>query len=80
MDALQWEAIQWEVPSQDHAINTSETLQPQETYLGEEDEDEDHVANNGENLDDMDEYEERIEQGDFDRDVDDHELVPNFEE
>ena len=28
----------------------------------------------------MDEYEERIERGDFDRDVDDHELVPNFEE
>ena len=70
------------LPSRDHAINTSETLQPQETYLGEEDEDEDedHVANNGENLDDMDEYEERIEQGNFDRDVDDHELVPNFEE
>ena len=36
--------------------------------------------NNGENLDDMDEYEERIKRGDFDRDVDDHELVPNFEE
>ena len=36
--------------------------------------------NNGENLDDMDEYEERIERGDFDRDVDDHELVRNFEE
>ena len=36
--------------------------------------------NNGENLDDMDEYEEKIERGDFDRDVDDHELVPNFEE
>lgn len=28
----------------------------------------------------MDEYKERIECGDFDRDVDDHELVPNFEE
>ena len=28
----------------------------------------------------MDDYEERIERGDFDRDVDDHELVPNFEE
>ena len=28
----------------------------------------------------MDEYEERIERGDFDRDVNDHELVPNFEE
>ena len=28
----------------------------------------------------MDEYEERIEQGDIDKDVDDHELVPNFEE
>ena len=28
----------------------------------------------------MDEYEERIEQGDFENDVDDHEVVPNFEE
>ncbi|KAL0010633.1 hypothetical protein SO802_005741 [Lithocarpus litseifolius] len=65
--------------SQDHAANTSETFQPQETHLGEEDEEEDHAANNGENLDDMDEYEERIERGDFDRDMDDHELVPNFE-
>lgn len=45
-------------PSQDYAANTSETLQPQETYLGVEDED--HFANNDENLDDMDEYEERI--------------------
>ena len=36
--------------------------------------------NNGENLNDMDEYEERIERGDFDKDVDDHELVPNFKE
>ena len=68
------------LPSQDHATNTGETLQPQETHLGEEDKDEDHAVNNGENLDDMDEYEERIERGDFDRDVDDHELVPNFAE
>ncbi|KAK9984987.1 hypothetical protein SO802_034512 [Lithocarpus litseifolius] len=70
------------LPSQIHAANTGETFQPQETHLGEEDEDEDedHAAYNGENIDDMDEYEERIEQGDFDRDVDDHELVPNFEE
>ena len=68
------------LPSQDHATNIGETLQPQETHLREEDEDEDHAANNGENLDDMDEYKERIERGDFDRDVDDHELVPNFEE
>ncbi|KAK9997773.1 hypothetical protein SO802_017376 [Lithocarpus litseifolius] len=52
---------------QDHAANTGETLQPQETHLGEEDEDEDHTANNGENLDDMDEYEERIKRGKFDR-------------
>ena len=66
-------------PSQDHATNTSETLQPQETHLGEEDEDEDHATNKGENLDDMDEYEERIKQGDFERDVDDHELDPNFQ-
>ena len=64
------------LPSQDHAAHTGETLQPQETHLGEEDKKEDHAANNGENLD---EYEERIEQGDFDRDVDYHELVPNFE-
>ena len=28
----------------------------------------------------MDEYKERIERGDFDRNVDDHELVPNFAE
>ena len=70
------------LPSQDHATNTGETLLPQETHLGEEDEDkdEDHAVNNGENIDDMDEYEERIEWGDFDRDVDDHELVSNFEE
>ena len=40
----------------------------------------DHAANNGENLDDMDEYEERIKKCDFERNVDDHELVPNFKE
>ena len=68
------------LPSQDHAVNTDETLQPQETHLGEEDEDEDHAVNNGKNLDDMDEYKEKIERGDFDRDVDDHEFVLNFEE
>ena len=34
----------------------------------------------GGNLDDMDDYEERIERGDFDKDMDDHELVPNFKE
>ena len=28
----------------------------------------------------MDEYEERIKQGDLANDVDDHEVVPNFEE
>ena len=49
------------LPSQDHAANTGETFQPQETHLGEKEEDEDHAVNNGENLDDMDEYEERIE-------------------
>ena len=42
------------LPSQDHAANTSETLQPQETHLGEEDKDKDHAVNNGENFDDMD--------------------------
>ncbi|KAK9998056.1 hypothetical protein SO802_017659 [Lithocarpus litseifolius] len=31
----------------------------------------------GEDLDDRDEYEERIERGDFDRGVDDHEITPN---
>ena len=68
------------LPSQDRAVNTGETLQPQKTHLGEEDEDKDHAANNGENFDNMDEYKERIERGDFDRDVDDHELASNFEE
>ena len=38
-----------------------------------EDEDEDYF---GEDLDDRDEYEERIEKGDFDRDVDNHEITP----
>ena len=28
----------------------------------------------------MDEYEERIERGDFENVVDDHEVIPNFEE
>ena len=65
--------------SQDHATNTSETLQPQEAHLREEDKDEDHAANNGKNLNDIDEYEERIERGDFDRNVNDHEVAPNFE-
>ena len=77
-----YEMGDYTLPSQDHVVNTGETLQPQEKHLrGEdEDEDEDHATNDGENLDDMDEYEERIERGDFDRDVDDYELVPNFEE
>ena len=70
------------LPSQDHVANTGETLYPQETHLEEEDEDEDqdHAANDGENIDDVDKYEERIERGDFENDVDDHEVVPNFEE
>ena len=45
-----------------------------------EDEDEDyvdHAAINVEDLDDRDEYEERIERDDFDRGVDDHEITPN---
>ena len=45
-----------------------------------EDEDEDyvdHAAINVEDLDDRDEYEERIEWDDFDRGVDDHEITPN---
>ena len=51
------------LPSQDYVVNTSETLYSQETHLEEEDEheDEDHAANDGENIDDMDQYEERIE-------------------
>ena len=70
------------LPSQDHVANTSETFNPEETHLQEEDEDEDeeHAANDGENIDDVDEYEERIKQGNFENDVDDHEVVPNFEE
>ena len=72
------------LPSQDHVANTSETLNPQETHLEEEEEDEDkdkdHAANDGKNIDDVDEYEERIKQGDFENDVDDHEVIPNFEE
>ena len=37
----------------------------------------DHAAINGEDLDDREEYEERIERDDFDRGVDDHEITPN---
>ena len=36
----------------------------------------DHATINGEDFDDRDEYEKRIEQGNFDRGVDDHELLP----
>ena len=43
------------------------------TILVVKDEDEDYF---GEDLDDRDEYEERIERGDFDRGVDDHEITP----
>ena len=70
------------LPSQDHVANTGEILYPQETHLKEEDKDEDkdHAANDGENIDDVDEYEERIEQSDFENNVDDPEVVPNFEE
>ena len=70
------------LPSQNHVANSGETLYPQETHLEEEDEDEDedHVANDGENNDDVDEYEDRIERGDFENDVDDHQVIPNFEE
>ncbi|XP_065617124.1 uncharacterized protein LOC136062235 [Quercus suber] len=68
------------LPTQDHVANTDETLHPQETHLEEEDEDEDHATNDGENVDDVDEYEERIDRGDFEYDVDDHEVVPIFEE
>ena len=58
--------------SQDYVANTGGTLYSQETHLEEEDEDEDHVANDGGNTDDMDEYEEKIKRGDFENDVDDH--------
>ena len=70
------------LPSQDYVANTGETLYSQETHLEEEDEDEneDHAANAGENIYDMNQYGERIEQGDFENDVDEHEVVPNFEE
>ncbi|XP_030970186.1 uncharacterized protein LOC115990499 [Quercus lobata] len=70
--------------SQEYVANTGGTLYSQETHLEEEDEDEDededHAVNDGENNDDMDQYEERIERGDFENDVDEHEVVPNFEE
>ena len=70
------------LPSQDYVANTGEPLYSQGTHLEEEgeDEDEDHAANDGENIDDMDQYEGRIEQGDFENDMDEHEVVPNFEE
>ena len=44
------------LPSQDHVANTSETFNPEETHLQEEDEDEDedHAANDDENIDDVD--------------------------
>ncbi|XP_050280913.1 uncharacterized protein LOC126721880 [Quercus robur] len=56
------------LPSQDYVANTGETLYSQETHLEEEDEDEDedHAANDNINNDDMDQYEERIEQDDDD--------------
>ena len=48
------------------------------SVVKDEDEDyADHAAINGEDLDDRDEYEERIERDDFDRGVDDHEITPN---
>ena len=72
------------LPSQDYVANIGETLYSQETHLEEEGEDpledEDHAANDGENIDDMDQYEERIEQGDFENDVDEHEVILNFKE
>ena len=84
MDALQWEDIQWEIIRSHLKIvaNTGETLYSQQSHLEEEDEDEDdeHAMNDGENLDDVDQYEERIERGDFENDIDEHEVVPNFEE
>ena len=70
------------LPSEDYVANTGETLYSQERHLEEEDEDEDeeHAINDGENLDDVDQYEEMIERGDFENDIDEHEVVPNFEE
>ena len=51
------------LPSQDYVANIGETLYFQETHLEEEDEDEDedHATNDGENIDDVDQYKERIE-------------------
>ena len=47
------------LPSQDHVANTGETLHSRETHLEEdEDEDENHAANDDENIDDVDKYEE----------------------
>ena len=84
MDALQWEGIQWEVIRSHLRIMLPILVKPSilRTHLEEEDKDEDkdHAANDGENIDDVDKYEERIKQGDFENDVDDHEVIPNFEE
>ena len=69
------------LPSQDHVANIGETLHPRETHLEEdEDEDKNHAANDDENIDDVDKYEEWIERDDFENNVDNHEVVPNFEE
>ena len=78
MDALQWEVIHSYLKIMLPILVKHSNLKRH--IQGEEDEDEDHAANNSENFDDTDEYEERIEQGNFDNDVDDHEVVPNFEE
>ena len=49
------------------------------THLVEEDEDYvDHTAINGEDLENGNEYEETIERGDFDKDVDHHEIATNL--
>ena len=59
MDALQWEGIRSHLKIMLSIL--VKPCHPQETRLEEEDEDEDHAANDGENNDDVDDYEERIE-------------------
>ena len=60
MDTPQWEGIQWEV-IRSHLKIMLRILVHLEEEDEDEDEDEDHAANDGENIDDMDQYEERIE-------------------
>ena len=83
IDAPHWEAIHplFKRHQQQLRANLQIDMKDQFcTHRGEsstvpvvEDEDEDYI---GEDLDDRDDYEVRIERSDFDRGVDDHEIIP----